>query len=89
MMIHYYLFNNGSRAAHYGIGTYVGQLTEALRAVPDVRVITVDLNAEVREFTVTTDGPRHHPLRDAAQVTAGAGGQARVPQRGALAGAVR
>lgn len=55
MMIHYYIFNNGSRAAHYGIGTYVGQLTEALRAVPDVRVIRVDLNAEVREFTVTTD----------------------------------
>lgn len=30
-MKHYYLFNNASRAAQYGIGTYLNQLSHGLK----------------------------------------------------------
>lgn len=52
--MNYYILNNASRASNYGIGTYVKQLTSALRMIPDITITIIDLFSDVREFTITT-----------------------------------
>lgn len=63
-MTHLFIFNNASRAANYGIGTYVRQLTEGLRQRPDWKVSFVDLNSDVKEYTLHDDehGNRHYQV---------------------------
>ena len=54
-MTNYYIFNNASRAAKYGIGTYVIQLTEILLKFDDIHIVLVDLYADTKEFSIKTD----------------------------------
>lgn len=56
-MIHLFIFNNKSRAANYGIGTYVRQLTDGIRALQNaqIKVSFVDLYADVKEYSITND----------------------------------
>ncbi len=54
-MINIFIFNNASRAANYGIGTYVMQLLEGLLVIPDIKVSLVEMNADTKEFSVILD----------------------------------
>lgn len=49
------IFNNASRAANYGIGTYVRQLSDGLVASHDFKVSFVEMYADTKEFTITED----------------------------------
>lgn len=51
----YYIINNASRAAIYGIGTYVRQLTEMLKKSPSLQIFFIDLYAEEKEFSTVQD----------------------------------
>ncbi len=51
----YYIVNNASRASQYGIGTYVRQLSLALRNIANVVPVYIDLYADVEEFEMTKD----------------------------------
>ena len=56
-MTHVYLLNEGSRAAIYGIGTYIRQMTECLQNIPFLSLHTVNLFSERKEFLIEkTDG---------------------------------
>ncbi|MDY6099505.1 MAG: glycosyltransferase [Bacteroidaceae bacterium] len=59
-----YIFNNASRASGYGIGTFLRQLSAGMAAFPGWKVTVVDLMADVKDFTVTTDaqGITHHQI---------------------------
>lgn len=48
-MKHIYIFNNASRAAQYGIGTYTKQMIRCLKEVSGVRITLINLNAEQTE----------------------------------------
>ena len=63
-MTHFFIFNNASRAANYGVGTYIRQLSEGLSICPDTAVTFIDMYANVKEFAVTTDeqGYRHYQI---------------------------
>lgn len=63
-MIQIFIFNNASRAAHYGIGTYIRQLAGGLMECPDTTVSFVDFFADVKEYTVSDDacGCRHYRI---------------------------
>lgn len=50
-MKHYYLFNNASRAAQYGIGTYLNQLCNGLKE--EVLVSIIAINSEEEEVKKT------------------------------------
>lgn len=52
-MKHYYLFNNASRAAQYGIGTYLNQLCNGLKE--DVPVSIIAVNSEEMEVKATEE----------------------------------
>lgn len=52
-MEHYYLFNNASRAAQYGIGTYLNQLCNGLKEQLPVSIITI--NSEEEEVKKTEE----------------------------------
>lgn len=54
-MINIYIFNNASRAASYGIGTYVKQLTKVLMPLSNMNVSIVDLQADAKEFSISHD----------------------------------
>ena len=47
-MKHIYLIGNGSRAAQYGVGTYIRQMLEFFRQTSSVRLTIVELNSEVK-----------------------------------------
>src|SRR5699024_5825716 len=47
-----YLFNEGSRAAIYGIGTYIRQMVAFLSGRQDIRLNLVMLNSDKNEFEV-------------------------------------
>lgn len=51
-MKHIYIFNNATRAAEYGIGTYINQMLCCLKEVPQLRITLVNLNTEKTEQTV-------------------------------------
>lgn len=50
-----FIFNNTSRAANYGIGTYVRQLSDGLAALSDIIVSFVEIYADTKEFSITED----------------------------------
>ena len=54
-MKHIYLIGNGSRAAQYGVGTYIRQMLEFFRQTSSVRLTIVELNSEVKEVTEECD----------------------------------
>lgn len=63
-MIHLFIFNNASRAASYGIGTYIRQLSDCLFEWHDCKVSFIDLYAETKEFMITEDeqGRTHYQI---------------------------
>ena len=71
-MKHIYLIGNGSRAAQYGVGTYICQMIEFFRQASSVRLTVVVLNSEVKEVTEEYDDLRvvRH-LRIPAQYSGG------------------
>jgi len=54
-MMNIYIFNNASRAASYGIGTYAKQLAKVLMPLSCVNVSIVDLQADAMEFSINHD----------------------------------
>lgn len=58
-MINIFIFNNASRAAGYGIGTYIRQLSEGFSAIPDTKVSFVEMYADTKEFSVNVDDSGH------------------------------
>jgi glycosyltransferase len=52
--VNLYIFNETSRAAVYGIGTYINELTLCLKDVPSINLNIVKLNDECKEFTIET-----------------------------------
>lgn len=61
-MTNIFIFNNASRAAGYGIGTYIKQLTRGLSAMPETKVSFVEMYADTKEFAISDDkdGIRHY-----------------------------
>lgn len=57
-----FIFNNASRAAGYGIGTYVRQLADGLRGMPGTRISLVEIYADTKVFAISDDedGIRHY-----------------------------
>ena len=51
-MTHVYLLNEGSRAAAYGIGTYIRQMTECLQGLETVTLHIVNLYSDEKELVV-------------------------------------
>ena len=51
-MMHIFIFNNASRAANYGIGTYVRLLSDGLLGRSGVKVSFVDLFSDVKEYSI-------------------------------------
>ena len=51
MKKHVFLFNEGSRAAVYGIGTYIRQMVSCLTGVDNVSLHLVQLNSDVENVT--------------------------------------
>lgn len=64
-MMHIFIFNNASRAANYGIGTYVRLLSDGLLGRSGVKVSFVDLFSDVKEYSIADDerGCRHIRFR--------------------------
>lgn len=56
-MKHYYLFNNASRAAQYGIGTYLSQLCNGLKE--EVPITIIAINSEEEEVKRTEKNGIH------------------------------
>ena len=54
-MKHLYIFNERSRAAVYGIGSYIQQLTDCLGSREDLSVHLVQLNSDKKEITVENE----------------------------------
>ena len=63
-MTHVFIFNNASRAANYGIGTYVRQISDGLAILPDYTVSFVEMHADTKEFSITKDdsGKLHYQI---------------------------
>jgi len=63
-MTHIFIFNNASRAANYGIGTYVRQISDGLAVLPDYDVSFVEMHADTKEFAITEDnsGKLHYQI---------------------------
>ena len=57
-MRHIYIFNNATRAAEYGIGTYINQMLCALREVPQLYITLINLNTEKTQLTVEQESIR-------------------------------
>ena len=54
-MMHIFIFNNASRAANYGIGTYVRLLADGLLGRSGVKVSFVDMFSDVKEYSIAED----------------------------------
>lgn len=55
-MKHIFLFNEGGRAAVYGIGTYIQQVVETLTSSDDVLLDVIQLRSEKKEFVIEYRG---------------------------------
>ena len=51
-MIHVFIFNNASRAASYGVGTYVKQLAKGLSSISGTIVSFVEMYADTKKFSI-------------------------------------
>lgn len=54
-MIRLFIFNNASRAAGYGIGTYIRQLSGAMSSIPGTDVAFVEMYSDEEEFRIIED----------------------------------
>ena len=54
-MKHIYLINSTTRAAQYGIGTYIKQMQECLKGNDAFCLSLIEINSDVREFKVIVD----------------------------------
>lgn len=54
-MINYYLIVNNCNGVQYGIGTYVNQTLEGLKKRNNFSLAIIELSANVKEFTYTTN----------------------------------
>ena len=54
-MTHVYLLNERSRAAAYGIGTYIRQMTECLQELEAVTLHVVNLYSDEKELVVKNE----------------------------------
>lgn len=54
-MIQLFIFNNASKAANYGIGTYVEQLAYGLNETGLYRITIVELHANVKDVSIMKD----------------------------------
>ena len=54
-MTNIFIFNNASRAAEYGIGTYIRQLTSCLQSLPDTKVSLVEMYTDTKELSISED----------------------------------
>ena len=54
-MIQLFIFNNASKAANYGIGTYVEQLAYGLNETGLYRITIVELHANVKDVSIKSD----------------------------------
>lgn len=64
-MTKYFLVNNASRAAVYGIGTYITQLADCIQnSLPQYDLCILDIYSDVKEFTVEKDesGMLHYKI---------------------------
>lgn len=50
-----FIFNNASRAAGYGIGTYVRQLAESLTHKEGYDVSVIEMRADIKDFEIEND----------------------------------
>ena len=64
----YFLISNTSRAANYGIGTYISQLKACLNS-NEIQLSFIDMWAEVKEYTIEQDsvGNVHYKIPQIAQ----------------------
>lgn len=65
----YFVINNTSRAANYGIGTYISQLKECLAEKRDIELSFIDMCADVKEYTIEqdADGNTHYKIPQIVQ----------------------
>ncbi len=63
-MTHIFIFNNASRAANYGVGSYVRSLSDGLLECTEMNVSFVDMFSDVKEYVITDDerGCRHYRI---------------------------
>lgn len=64
-MTKYFLVNNASRAAGYGIGTYITQLADCIqKSLPQYNLYILDIYSDVKEFTIEKDenGTLHYRI---------------------------
>lgn len=54
-MIQYFIINNASRAANYGVGTYIKQLFNCLKTIPNIQISMIDLDADAKEYSISED----------------------------------
>lgn len=62
-MIQLYIFNNASKAANYGIGTYIRQLTYGLSQNGLYAITLVELYADVKDVSIEIDDNGIHHFR--------------------------
>lgn len=63
-MTKYFLVNNASRAAAYGIGTYLKQMTDFIKSMSQYELCILDIYSDVKEFIVDKDenGTLHYRI---------------------------
>ncbi len=63
-MTHVFIFNNASRGAGYGVGTYVSQLSKGLAQSAGLAVSVVEMFADIEDFRVERDskGVLHYKI---------------------------
>lgn len=64
-MAKYFLVNNASRAAVYGIGTYINQMADCIQnSLSQHELYILDINSDVKEFSVSKDdkGITHYSI---------------------------
>lgn len=54
-MTQYVIVNNVSRAANYGVGTYLKQLENCLSSVTDLQISMIDMDADTKEYSSMED----------------------------------
>lgn len=54
-MIKYYLINSNFRGSQYGVGTYIRQMSEGLRATGRYDISYINMYSSEKEFTMTRD----------------------------------
>ncbi len=69
-MTNIFIFNNASRAANYGIGTYVKHLTCGLIDIPETTISLIEMYADTKEFAISEDeyGIRHYLIPPHSQM---------------------